>query len=170
MYETHVSVVGNLVANPVLRETERGRKVANFRIAVTERRWSAEEKAHVDARTSFFSVSCWGYLATNVADCLQKGDRAVVSGRLSVREYQVDDKYTRNSVEIEATAVGHDLTFGTSKFIRVIRSPQVENALASDEVGEGMDEEDDPFATGEYVEVDGLTVDRDGVVLTTVPL
>ncbi len=168
MYETHVSVVGNLVADPVMRETERGRKVANFRIAVTERRWSADEKAHVDGRTSFFSVNCWGYLATNVAECLEKGDRAVVSGRLSVREYQVEDKYTRNSVEIEATAVGHDLTFGTTKFVRVIRSPQVETAPADDEPGVD-EEEDDPFSTGEYIEVDGLTVDRAGVVLTSVP-
>lgn len=165
MYETHVSVVGNLVAKPVMRETDRGRKVANFRIAVTERRFDAKEQAHVDGRTSFFSVSCWGYLATNVADCLAKGDRVVVSGRLSVREYQVDDKQTRNSVDIEATAVGHDLTFGTTRFVRVIRTPQVESSPPDAE----EEDDADPFATGEYVEVDGLTIDRDGVVLTTAP-
>ncbi len=167
MYETHVSVVGNLVADPVMRETERGRKVANFRVAVTERRWNAEEKTHVDGRTSFFSVSCWGYLATNVSECLQKGDRVVVSGRLSVREYQVDDTHTRNSVDIEATAVGHDLTFGTSRFVRVIRSPR---SGPAPEDADTADSGDDPFATGEYVEVDGLAVDRDGVVHSTVPV
>ncbi len=164
MYETHVSVVGNLVADPVLRETDRGRKVASFRVAVTERRWNPEEKAHVDGRTSFFGVSCWGYLATNVAECLGKGDRVVVSGRLSVREYQVDDTHTRNSVDIEATAVGHDLTFGTTKFVRVIRSAHTEAAAGGPDTAEA-----DPFATGEYVEVDGLAVDRDGVVHSTVP-
>lgn len=161
MYETHVSVVGNLVADPVLRETERGRKVASFRIAVTERRFDAQTQAHTDGRTSFFSVSCWGYLATNVVESLSKGDRAVVSGRLSVREYQVDDQHPRNSVEIEATAVGHDLTWGTTRFVRVVRLPQADTGQRP--------VSDDPFATGEYVEVDGLTIDREGEVLAPVP-
>ncbi len=164
MYETHVSVVGNLTANPVLRQTDDGRKVASFRLACTTRRWDAARSEYADGKTSFFAVSCWGNLGSNVAESLRKGERVLVSGRLAVREYSVDEKSTRNSVDIDATAVGHDLTWGTSRFSRVLRGSSVEERAAGS--GEG-DEDGDGVAgagVGDFVEVDGMLVDADGVV------
>ena len=121
MNETHVTVVGNLVADPVLRVTPGEREVAGFRLASTVRRYDAELGRSVDVRTSFYSVSCWGYLARNVAESLRKGERVVVTGRLDVREYSGDDKVLRTSVDVVADAVGHDLTYGTSRFTKVRR-------------------------------------------------
>ena len=121
MNETHVTVVGNLVADPVLRVTPGEREVAGFRLASTVRRYDAELGRSVDVRTSFYSVSCWGYLARNAAESLRKGERVVVTGRLDVREYSGDDKVLRTSVDVVADAVGHDLTYGTSRFTKVRR-------------------------------------------------
>jgi len=157
VYETHVSVVGNLTADPVLRQTEDGRKVAGFRLASTTRRWDPATEKYVDGKTSFFAVSCWGHLGSNVAESVRKGERVLVSGRLAVREYSVDEKSTRNSVDIEASAVGHDLTWGTSRFSRVLRGP------SADEPAVGQHEEA-ADGVGDFVEVDGMMVDADGVV------
>ncbi len=187
MNETRVTVVGNLVADPVLRVTPGEREVAGFRLASTVRRYDAVLGRSVDVRTSFYSVSCWGYLARNAAESLRKGERVVVSGRLDVREYSGDDKVLRTSVDVVADAVGHDLTYGTSRFSKVRRSvagtaPEgVEDADASDASDasdaadaaggggpEGEAFDDDlaaPFGPAEsdpWVPADGMRIARDG--------
>jgi single-strand DNA-binding protein len=58
----------------------------------------------------------------------QKGERIVVSGRLKVRDWDNGER-SGTSVEIEASAIGHDLTFGTSAFERrslVVADPEDE--------------------------------------------
>ena len=171
MNETHVTVVGNLVADPVLRVTPGEREVAGFRLASTVRRYDAELGRSVDVRTSFYSVSCWGYLARNAAESLRKGERVVVSGRLDVREYTGDDKVVRTSVDVVADAVGHDLVYGTSRFTKVRRgvagaAPEVE-AEETDGDDTAPDAEEGPFGPVEsdpFVAVDGMRVDRDGAI------
>ena len=191
MNETRVTVVGNLVADPVLRVTPGEREVAGFRLASTVRRYDAVLGRPVDVRTSFYSVSCWGYLARNAAESLRKGERVVVSGRLDVREYSGEDKVLRTSVDVVADAVGHDLTYGTSRFTKVRRGvagtgPEGEAAgtgSGADGVGAEVDVDADvdahrddadpaadevPFGPAEsdpYVPVDGMAYDRDGAVV-----
>jgi single-strand DNA-binding protein len=170
--ETRVTVVGNLVADPVLRVTPGEREVAGFRLASTVRRYDATLGRPVDVRTSFYSVSCWGYLARNAAESLRKGERVVVTGRLDVREYAGDDKVLRTSVDVVADAVGHDLTYGTSRFTKVRRGvagavPQGADGLPADEGDELADlpEGEAPFGPAEsdpFVPADGMQVGRDG--------
>ncbi len=169
--ETHVTVVGNLVADPVLRVTPGEREVAGFRLASTVRRYDAELGRSVDVRTSFYSVSCWGYLARNVAESLRKGERVVVTGRLDVREYAGDDKVLRTSVDVVADAVGHDLTYGTSRFTKVRRGVAAATTEEAEEAAPDgpdsvLDEEEPPFGPAEsdpFVEADGMRIGRDGV-------
>jgi single-strand DNA-binding protein len=50
----------------------------------------------------------------------------VVSGRLKIRDWDNGER-SGTSVEIEAAAIGHDLTFGTSSFERrslVVADPE----------------------------------------------
>jgi len=175
--ETHVTVVGNLVADPVLRVTPGEREVAGFRLASTVRRYDAVLGRSVDVRTSFYSVSCWGYLARNAAESLRKGERVVVSGRLDVREYSGDDKVLRTSVDVVADAVGHDLTYGTSRFTKVRRGvaeTAPEDEAQSDGLDTDVDDDADvettdepPFGPAEsdpYVPVDGMRVGRNGAI------
>src|SRR5262249_32012849 len=71
----------------------------------------------VDGNKLFLAVSCWRQLAVNTVDSLRRGDPVLISGRLSTREYEKDGQ-RRVSYELEATAVGHDLSRGTAVFSR----------------------------------------------------
>lgn len=115
---TAVTVRGNVATDPVVRQTESGTVLCSFRVAVTARRYSALERRPVDVDTSFFTVTCWRQLATNVAASVAKGDGVVVNGRLRVRDFEHDGR-PRTAADIVADVVGHDLTWGVSRFEKV---------------------------------------------------
>jgi single-strand DNA-binding protein len=117
MYETLVTVVGNLVDDPRLRTTENGVEVTNFRVASTSRKYDRETGTWVDYGQLFLGVSCWRSLGLNVVASLRKGDPVVVSGRLFTKQYERDGQ-PRSSYEMDAIAVGPDLARGTATFQR----------------------------------------------------
>lgn len=121
MNDAWITLVGNVVDEPRLRETKNGHKVANFRIASTSRRFDREQERWVDSDTLYVTVTCWRAQGVNVAESLHKGQPVVVHGRYYSREYKSNEQL-RTSYELEATAVGHDLSRGTSAFTRVNRS------------------------------------------------
>lgn len=179
MNETFTTLVGNLVADPVTATVAGSRPVTRFRLAVTERTFNPTLGRTVDGRTSFFQVSAWGYLGLNVGESLRKGERVIVYGKLAVEQYTGKEGEPRTSVSVEARAVGHDLTFGGTRFHKQAR-PDVAAAesaghpgalpddardhepLAGDDLADGLlaDESGEPIP--EYREVDGLLVDAAG--------
>lgn len=120
MNDTTMTIVGNLVDAPKLRKTRSGHFVANFRVASTPRRFDREQNTWVDGDTLFVTVTCWRSLGQNVAMSLLKGQPIVVTGRYFQREYQANDQL-RTAYELEAMAVGHDLSRGVSTFEKVSR-------------------------------------------------
>ena len=119
MNETVVTLVGNAATGVEFRETVTG-GMARFRFAVTARRWDREKQSWTDGHTSFYTVWAWRTLASNLAGSVAVGEPLVVHGRLKVREEERDGQ-RRTFVDIEALAVGHDLTRGTAAFRRVVR-------------------------------------------------
>ncbi|WSC55857.1 single-stranded DNA-binding protein [Streptomyces sp. NBC_01761] len=119
MNETVVTLVGNAATGVEFRETATG-GMARFRFAVTVRRWDREKQFWTDGHTSFYTVWAWRTLASNLAGSVAVGEPLVVHGRLKVREEERDGQ-RRTFVDIEALAVGHDLTRGTAAFRRVVR-------------------------------------------------
>ncbi|AOT58923.1 MULTISPECIES: single-stranded DNA-binding protein [Streptomyces] len=121
MNDTLVTVVGNVATNVEYRETPTG-GVARFRFAATARRWDRERAAWTDGHTSFYTVNAWRQLGANLAASVAVGEPLVVHGRLRVREEPSAggpaDGPRRTFVDIDALAVGHDLTRGTSAFRR----------------------------------------------------
>jgi single-strand DNA-binding protein len=109
MFDTQVTVVGNLVAEPRLAETKDGQAVASFRLASTPRRFDRGTGEWKDGDTLFTNVTCWRALAENVSVSLKKGSSVIVLGRLSVRPYETKDGDKRQSVDIDAIAVGPEL-------------------------------------------------------------
>lgn len=81
-----------------------------FRLACSERRRSADGQTWEDTHTNWYSVTCFGRLATNVIASLEKGQRVILSGKLRIRNYTRDDKSQGTQVEIVASSVGHDLS------------------------------------------------------------
>ncbi|MEU2023121.1 single-stranded DNA-binding protein [Streptomyces sp. NPDC016469] len=119
MNETLVTLVGNAATAVEFRETANG-GMARFRFAVTPRRWDRVKEAWADGHTSFYTVWAWRTLAANLTGSVAVGEPLVVHGRLKVREEELEGQ-RRTFVDIEAVAVGHDLTRGTAAFRRVVR-------------------------------------------------
>ncbi|MGQ4489338.1 single-stranded DNA-binding protein [Streptomyces sp. SAS_281] len=119
MNETLVTLVGNAATAVEFRETANG-GMARFRFAVTPRRWDRLKEVWADGHTSFYTVWAWRALAANLTGSVAVGEPLVVHGRLKVREEELEGQ-RRTYVDIEAVAVGHDLTRGTAAFRRVVR-------------------------------------------------
>lgn len=97
---------GNLVDEPVLRQTSSGLDVCNFRIAVTTRSMrNGQEFEH----TEFINVVAWQGLGLNAKASLSKGDRVIVSGDLRMRSFEGKDGNPRNVTEIVAQTLGVSL-------------------------------------------------------------
>ena len=98
-----VFLIGNLVADPVLRSTPSGDSVCSFRIAVNRRRRSNAEAGQPEA--DFFNISAWRQLGENCARYLAKGRKVSVVGAVSCRTYVGSDGQTRASLDVQADDV-----------------------------------------------------------------
>lgn len=132
MNDITVTVVGN-VAGETEHRTVRGAPVTSFRLGSTRRYFDRAQRGWVDAPTTWLTVYCWRDLGENVASSVGRGDPLIVTGRLSVRQWEKDGRRGKE-VELEAFSVGHDLSRGTSAFQRRQRSkPPTESAGAFDD-------------------------------------
>lgn len=148
MNDTYVTITGNVVDNPVLRRTKNGHPVANFRVASTPRRFDREKNEWVDNDTLYVQVTAWRNLADNVGRSVFRGQPVVVYGRYCQHDYRVEEQ-VRSAYDLEAIAVGHDLSRGTTQFVKTVR---VSNSVETDEEGLPSD------ATGHYLDLE----ERDG--------
>jgi single-strand DNA-binding protein len=124
--DTHVTIAGNLTADPELKFTPNGAAVANFRVAVTAR--VRDGNTWRDGDTSFYRVTAWRDLATNLTDSLGKGDRVLVVGQLRMRSWETPEGEQRSVVEVTADEVGPSLRWATAKPERATRKGNGEPA------------------------------------------
>ena len=146
MNESFVTVVGNVVSDPISRPTKVGRPFASLRIASTTRRWDPEKRAFVDGSTNFLNVVAFNALAANVMTSVKKGHPVVVYGRLRVNQWETEKGEPRTSAEIDAYTIGHDLTRGQVEFTRLRRTqldandrladPAIQDSLHGEEEAE----------------------------------
>ncbi|MGA5464799.1 single-stranded DNA-binding protein [Mycobacterium sp. NPDC050041] len=108
MFETPITVVGNIVTNPV-RHRAGEQEVIRFRVASNSRRRTAGGEWE-PGNSLFVSVSCWGKLVTGVGAALGKGDAVIVVGQVYTSEYEDKEGVRRTSTEVRATSVGPDLS------------------------------------------------------------
>ncbi|MGY6018248.1 single-stranded DNA-binding protein [Streptomyces spinosirectus] len=128
MNETIICAVGNVATQPVFRELGTGSS-ARFRLAVTSRYLDREKNEWTDGHTNFFTVWAKRQLALNVSGSLNVGDPVIVQGRLRVRS-EAREGQNWTSADLEAVAIGHDLTRGTSAFRRTGRPEAGASAAA----------------------------------------
>lgn len=173
MLDTHVTVVGNLVADPRLIETAGRPAMASFRLASTPRRYDRASGEWRDGETLFTNVTCWRGLAENVALSLKKGQAVIVHGRLMKRSYETKTGEHRESVDIDAMAVGPELTRVAAVVKRIERSSSspssewasgdtadaadaaeaADTRLASEEFDAAIPVLDDPDADGDAADL-----------------
>jgi single-strand DNA-binding protein len=145
--ETVITVVGNLVDDPELRFTPSGAAVANFRIASTPRTFDKQSNEWKDGDALFLSCSVWRQAAENVAESLQKGMRVIVTGRLTMRQYETREGEKRTATEIQVDEVGPALKYATAKVTRTTRSGGGGGYSGGGQGGGAPQGGDDPWAT-----------------------
>ncbi|WP_018348247.1 single-stranded DNA-binding protein [Longispora albida] len=155
MFETNVTIVGNVLNPPETRRTSLSQQmVTSFRIASTTRRYDKTTESWVDGDSLRVRVTCWRRLAEHVQLSVRQGDPLVVTGRLFTREFTTDSGERRTMYELEAAAVGHDLARGTSRFARW-------RPTATDMIDDGTDE---VYAGGEATEAVAGDLEEEGEV------
>ncbi len=93
-----VQIIGNLGADPELRTTPSGARVANLSVA-TSRRWS-NRQGEQQEKTEWHKVIFWDKLAEVCERYLKRGDRVYVEGSIEYRQYEDKDGQTRYVTEI----------------------------------------------------------------------
>jgi single-strand DNA-binding protein len=117
MNEAQVTVVGRIATAVDFRRAASGVPVARFRLASAVRRFDRRTGGWADAFTSFYTVLAWRALASNVASSVTVGEPVVVTGQLRIKENERGGhRYV--SAEVLASSIGHDLSRGTSAFVR----------------------------------------------------
>ncbi|MBQ9023802.1 MAG: single-stranded DNA-binding protein [Bacilli bacterium] len=101
-----VVIVGRLVKDPELRETESGKKVTHITLAVPR----SYKNIDGEYDTDFVDCTLWIGVAENTAEYCHKGDLLGVKGRLQTSKYEKDGE-TRYKTEVIAEKV----TFLTTK-------------------------------------------------------
>jgi single-strand DNA-binding protein len=121
--DAQLTFCGYVATDPIFRKTEAGISFAKLRIAFTERKRDRQTGEWADGPTTFLGVQCWRTLAENVARSLRKGEPVMVRGRLFTRHFKDGQGEERSILEVEASAVGHDLARGVSNFSRTRNAP-----------------------------------------------
>jgi single-strand DNA-binding protein len=157
MFETPLTVVGNIVNDPI-RRTFGQDEVMKFRVASNSRRRTADGNWE-HGNSLFVTVNCWGKLVTGVGASLGKGSAVIVVGHVHTSEYEDRDGIRRSSLEMRATSVGPDLSRCAARIEKLVPAgagaPPQESAVTAeaDEAG-GPAADDQPEADPE--EGDGL--------------
>ncbi|MDD3340931.1 MAG: single-stranded DNA-binding protein [Bacilli bacterium] len=100
-------IVGRLVRDPELIETEKGKKVTNITLAVPR----SYKNVSGEYDTDFISCVLWQGIAENTTEYCKKGDLVGIKGRIQSRSIEQEDDYPKRVMEVIAEKV----TFLSSK-------------------------------------------------------
>ena len=92
----HITIVGNLGADPDIRQTASGTSVANLNVGVTTYAGKDQSGQPIN-HTEWFRCTVWGAQADNAGKYLTKGSKVLITGEIRTRKWQDqngNDKYT----------------------------------------------------------------------------
>ncbi len=96
-----VILIGNLVADPELKQTQSGISVTSFRIAVGRKFAKSTDAQQAD----FIDIVCWRQTAEFVTRYFQKGKSILVCGSLQSRSWTDQNGNKRYATEVVADEV-----------------------------------------------------------------
>lgn len=94
-------LVGRLVRDPELYETESGNKVTNITLAVPR----SYKNSNGEYDTDFINCVLWKGIAESASEYCHKGDLLGVKGRIQTRVVELDDETHKNITEVVAEKV-----------------------------------------------------------------
>ncbi len=140
MNDAQMTLVGNLVEDPELRFTPAGQPVSKFRVASTPRYRDNSTGEWKDGDTLFLTCVAWRQLADHVAESLERGMRAIVTGRIKQRSYETQEGEKRTVYELQVDEAGPSLRSATAKVDKATRSGNGQPA-ATDEASSDYSDE-----------------------------
>lgn len=150
-----VMLIGNLGADPEVRSTANGTRVATLSLA-TSRSWTNQSGERQD-KTEWHRVVLWNSKFQQLADIadkyMKKGDRVYVEGRIEYRTWEDREGNTRYSTEVNAREVLMLSPRGGGEDADAVGRPAAQPAAADspsesyNDFPEALDEEEDdlPF-------------------------
>ncbi len=96
-----VTLIGNLVREPVSREMPSGQTVTTFDL-VTNYFWRDIKTKQKKETAEFHTIVAWGRLAEIISEYVKKGSKVYVEGRLRNRVWKDKDGKHRKAVEVIA--------------------------------------------------------------------
>ncbi len=148
-------LIGNLGADPEVRSTSSGTRVATLSVA-TSRSWT-NKSGERQEKTEWHRVVLWNSKFRQLADTaekyLKKGDRVYIEGRIEYRTWEDREGKTRYTTEINAQEMVMLTPKGGGLDADVPARPAAQPAVANgqsesyNDFPEALDEEDDdlPF-------------------------
>lgn len=94
-------LVGRLVREPEVRETENGKKVTNVTLAVSR----SFKNADGEYETDFIDCTLWSGVAENTAEYCRAGDIIGIRGRIQTRMIENEDGTMTKRQEVVADKV-----------------------------------------------------------------
>ena len=94
-----VILIGNLGAEPEVRQTPSGVPVANVSLATSES-WIDKATGDRQERTEWHRLVLWRKLAEIAGEYLKKGSKIYVEGKLQTRSWDAEDGQKRYSTEV----------------------------------------------------------------------
>jgi single-strand DNA-binding protein len=105
-----VILVGNLGADPEVRQTQDGRPIVNLRVATTES-WRDKGSGERRERTEWHRVVIFNENLARVAEqYLKKGSKVYIEGQLQTRKWQDQSGQDRYSTEVVLQQYRGELT------------------------------------------------------------
>ena len=130
-----ITFSGHVAAAPV-RRLAGGAPVTSFRSGATPRRLDKATGSWEDDETLWFTVTAWRALADHCASSLTKGDKVLVTGRLTQSSWKGDDGVVRTGLEVEASSVGIDLSRNSAVSVRPRQASREPGEPPAPEAGE----------------------------------
>lgn len=94
-------IVGRIVKDLELHETENGNKVAQLTVAVPRSFKNMDGQYDTD----YVPCTLWKGVAETTAEYCKKGDLVAVKGRLQTRSYEAADETKHNVIEVIAERI-----------------------------------------------------------------
>jgi len=120
-----ITVPGLIATTPRHVVTPDGESVLHFRMSSTQHR-EPDDTGPIN----WYGVIARHQLAENALRSLIKGQYVIVTGALAIRDWESGER-SGVSVEIEADTIGHDLSYGTAVFNRVVPKGRIQRTTVA---------------------------------------
>lgn len=98
-------LIGNLGADPEVRQLPSGEQVANLSVATNET-WKDKDTGEKKERVEWHRVSVFGGLVAIIEKWLKKGSKVYLEGQLQTRKYTDKNGVERYSTEVILSKFG----------------------------------------------------------------